>query len=205
MSAGRFDSKDIFKLKQASLASSLIQYIITSDKFKNIGMKFVALSRSQIEGSLIVNDNEIKKNETLMVISNVNATFKKGNEAEYPKGYLSPVSTTSNFKEYNPYDNSYMGKGDMEVDFKVDGNVSIKEVHVECTTSIKPSSNAGLKEYLWDNKTSSWEEKDLSAYNLSGQDISRYISGNVIKIRIVSANASANIKLPQIAVKGSAK
>jgi hypothetical protein len=197
----------IHELVEAQENYQLMDYILMDRNLRLDGVKIIAISSTPVYEDIFVNGHSANKFERSVIVSDAKVTFRKGNDVEYPLGFITPLTVADTFPRYDSGDKTYKGKGAIEVSYLVDDNVNPTAIRLEYSASIKFGANAGtIKEYLWNNDSGKWEQGDYNKQLIDGSDITKYIGkNNVIKFKLESDDDECSLQLPQIYLKGSAK
>jgi len=78
------------------------------------------------------------------------------------------------------------------------------KIQYTVTQSKIQASQTTVKQFIWNNQTSAWEEGDYTAYNMDQDRIAKYVDKNN-KIKLKYEMDEGNVQLPQITVEGSVK
>lgn len=168
--------------------------------------KLIGFAGGSKTKDIIVNEKPIKKYERTVISSGINLTFRKGNEVEYPMGYIKPQVTANNIKGgYDEMAMMFYGIGSFEVTYQIDKDINVQKIE----TLLKyrgTSSNKDVKSYIWNYKTSSYEEVSITSKIIDKELLEKYLNkDNIIKFKIDITGMEANTEVPRISVKGSVK
>lgn len=204
-SSNKMTNEKIIEMRRNQQNQGVINYYLNSSFVDNYPIKLLGIGTTPVAKDIIVDKKAIKKYEKVLLISECSVDFNNGNEIEYPSRYFKPLILNSRFNGYNPYDESYNGRGSIELMYELDENVNITEINFDNhIKNVRSYSSTDVKGYLWNYKTNTWEEGSYNNYTLSGEDISKYVGdNNRIKYKIESKDDALILKLPCISMKGS--
>lgn len=202
----KMNNEKIMEMRRNQQNQGLVNYYLTSGFDDNYPIKVIGIGRKTLAKDILVDKRVIKKYEKVLLISECSIDFKSGNQIEYPSRYFKPVILNSKFPGYDPFGETYHGRGTIELMYELDENININEVKFDNHIQSMRTLSTEVKGCLWNYLTNTWEEGDYNNYTIKGEDISKYVGeNNSIKYKIESKDDSLNLKLPYISMKGSVK
>lgn len=196
------EAKEFRRNEQKKAAVNLV---FQGDFMKVMEPKLIGFAGSSKTKDIIVNGEAIKKYERTIVSSAVNLTFRKGNEIEYPMGYIKPKVSANNTKGgYDEMGMRFYGSGTFEITYQIDENINVEKIESTFTYSGTSSAN-DIKTYIWNYETGKYEEESIISI-LDKEKLKKYLDkNNVLKYKVEISNMNANAEVPRISVKGSVK
>ena len=103
------------------------------------------------------------------------------------------------------YDGYIYGEGEIVLEYKIDDNVDIKEVTINCFKD-RLGDEYGLngKYYIYNYNTNQYEEFKLTSGSYKFENNGNYTLDNKIKIKVVSSNENEG-GAPNLIIKGVEK
>ncbi len=202
---GNTKGEELIKRRLANQKRNIIDYYYDYLGQNPQGIKLIAWSRNPLIDDIYVNNKVLKRYDNTMFIVDFDLNLVTGNNIELPFGYVEPVIEEGSLNQghYNSYDNRFYGIGTVDISFNIDFSIKPENINIRFE---KPLSN--VKQYIWDNESSDWDEKELSSYNIESGELEKYLDGNnVLKFRfdLKDEGKGDGIQLPQISVKGIVK
>jgi hypothetical protein len=199
----KITTEEIEQFRKNLQKRQIMEYFLMGGGQGIKGAKLVGWSDNQIAKELLVNGKATKKFEKNLIVSDVSITFKTGNKASYPFGYLQPAITKNNLTNgsYDEYGKMFYGRGDVEINFQIDQDIIVDYLKLQYT--VNQGGQTQVKQYIWNYKTNLWEEGNYSAYYLDAERIGKYVNNNNMKMKFELYDG--NLQLPQISVEGSVK
>lgn len=168
----------------------------------------VAWSKTPITKDIMVNGKKVKKIEKSFITAPIKVTLRNGNTVEYPYGYIRPTYVNNNQKGgYDEYGKVFYGGGTYELQYQIDNTINIEQLDIKANFSSNSILNKEVKEYIWNVKTSSYEEGNYTSFSIQKDNIAKYVDkdGNFkFKLEITNTNQVSG-EMPSISVKGSVK
>jgi hypothetical protein len=166
--------------------------------------KLIGWSDNHIAKDILVNGKTTKKYEKNLIVSEASITFRTGNKVSYPLGYIQPVIAKNNLTNgnYDEYGKMFYGRGDVEINFQIDKDMEVDYLKLQYT--INQGGQSQVKQFIWNYKTSQWEEGNYAAYYMDAERIVKYIDKNN-NLKLKFEMYDGNLQLPQISVEGSVK
>lgn len=198
--------EEIVQLRKDEQKRSAINLVFQGDYMKVKDPKLVGFASKSQTKDLLVNGKAIKKYEKTVISSEVKLTFRKGNQVEYPLGYIKPQVSANNMKGgYDEMGMMFYGSGAFEVVYQIDSSINVEKI--ESSFKYRGAAASGdFKTYIWNYKTGSYEEEAITAGTFEKEKLEKYLNKtNVLKFKVEINNMDGNAEVPRISVKGSVK
>ena len=198
------DKKDI-KFKNVEQYCSLMD-LIGGNNYIDDGTKIIAITDMPIDYSLILESKSVSNYDLTAIIQDSNIDFEdaEGN-ITFPEGYFkyNIISQNSNVT-IDYYDDYIYGEGEIVLEYKVDDNVDIKEVTINCFKD-RWGNEYGLngKYYIYNYNTNQYDEFKLTSGSYKFENNGNYTLDNKIKIKVVASNDDCGA--PKLIIKGVKK
>ena len=198
------DKKDI-KFKNVEQYCLLME-LIGGNNYIEDGTKIIAITDMPIDYSLILESKSVSNYDLTAIIQDCNIDFEdaEGN-ITFPEGYFkyNIISQNSNVT-IDYYDDYIYGEGEIVLEYKVDDNVDIKEVTINCFKD-RWGNEYGLngKYYIYNYNTNQYEEFKLTSGSYKFENNGDYTLDNKIKIKVVASNDDCGA--PKLIIKGVKK
>lgn len=195
--------EELVALRLGNKKRDMLDYFFYNEGQKIEGIKLIGWSKTRILDDISVNDKILKRYDNTMVVVDLKLNVKSGNMVELPFGYIEPIIVQDNFTKghHDLYSNIYYGDGTVEFLFVIDEYIEPNSIKIKFEN---PSYN--IKQFIWDGKSLTWEEKELSNFAIEDKEMGKYIDGNnELRLKFELRDDGNGIALPQISVKGSVR
>jgi hypothetical protein len=202
-----FTDEELQRIRKEQQKRDIINIFLQGDYNKIAEPRLIAFTSNSLSKDIIVNEKVVKKFEKAIIGAPVALTFRKGNDVEYPLGYIKPtILNTNNMKGgYDEMGGIFYGSGSFELKFDIDKSIKVEKIQGYFTYQ-GSNSPSDVKQYVWNVKTGNYEELTINGLVLEGDKLANYLdSDNVIKLKIDVTNPNMNAQIPRISVKGSVK
>lgn len=199
------DSKDP-KFKNIQRYVSLLNILANND-YVGSTTKLIAITDLPIDYSLKLESKSISSYNLTTVIQDATIDFKdESGNISFPQGYFKYKVNHTDLKAYiDSYGGYIYGDGEVILDYKIDKNIDVKEIGINCSTdNWGYQSGTSGEYYIYNYNSNEYEKFSLlsGSYNLSNEG--NYTVDNIIKIKVV-ANDNKESAAPQLTIKGVEK
>lgn len=201
----KFTAQEIEEFRKSFQKRQMMEYYLMGGGQGIKGAKLIGWSNNRVAKDLLVNGKTTRRYEKNLIISDASITFKTGNKISYPVGYIQPVITKNSLTNgnYDEYGKMFYGRGEVEISFKVDKEMTLDFVRLQYTVQ-NHGAQSQVKQFLWNAQKETWEEGNYGAYLMAKDEIAKYVDKNN-NIRMKFEMYDGNLQLPQISVEGSVK
>ncbi len=173
-----------------------------SANFSNSGAYLIAWNTDKLSSDITVNGKAPERIDRNIITAPVNLNYEKGELVEIPHGILSPQILEMTGLNYEPYDRSFFGQGNVVMSIKSDEKIDFEEININLAYARLSSSN---KIWLFNYNNNQWDEMTGFTIVIDDNNKNTYYDGtNGAKIKI-ELDGRDQIWMPTFSVKGVAK
>lgn len=200
------DSKDP-KFKNIQRYSSLLN-LLEGKNYVGDKTKIIAITEMPVDYSLKLESKSISNYNLTAIVQEANIDFKDENgNLNFPEGYFKyTVSELGNKVNYDYYEGYIYGEGEIVLDYKVDDNIEIKEITINCNTD-RWGNDLGLngEYYIYNYNTKQYEKFSLDKKQYKLINDGSYTLNNTIKIKAIVNEKNGEVSAPKLIIQGVEK
>ncbi|SCG82453.1 hypothetical protein DW1_0845 [Proteiniborus sp. DW1] len=180
----------------------LEDYLVYNDDFINNGLYLIAWNTDNLSSDITVNGKVVERIDRNIITMKIDLKYEKGDLVEIPYGILSPLVLEMTGLDYQPYERSFFGQGDVVMSVKSDEKIDFKEININLTYARLSSGN---KVWLYNYDNNQWDE--VTGFNIvidrnNKDNYYDEVQGAKLKI---SLDGNDHMWMPKFSVKGVAK
>ena len=186
-----------------SQKQGMINLMFQGSNMEATGIKLIGFSKTPIEDPIIINgDDNVAKNERIIIVMPISVSFIDGNNVNYPMGFIPFELVSSNSIKYDTFNKRLFGMGDAEIEYSIDKKVNVEEVAIN-TTNLTNGNPQQPNIYIYNFTKDKYEKLIDTA--ISGDSLSKYLNkDNKIKIKLEIKN-QGDCAIPKISASGKVK
>lgn len=168
----------------------------------NSGAFLIGWNTDNLSSDITVNGKSVERIDRNIIVIPANLSYEKGEVVEIPHGILSPQVLETTGLNYDPYDKSFFGQGNVVMSIKSDEKIDFSEIDINLAYGRISSGN---KIQIFNYETNQWDEHTSFSVLIDNNNKSTYYDealGTKIKIEL---DGRDNIWMPTFSVKGVAK
>ncbi|WP_352419081.1 hypothetical protein [Proteiniborus sp.] len=168
----------------------------------NNGAYLIAWNTDKLSSDITVNGKVAERIDRNIITMPVDLNYEKGEALEIPHGILLPQILEMKGLNYEPYDKSFFGQGNVVMSIKSDEKVDFEEININLAYARLSSSN---KVWLFNYNSNQWDELTGFTIVIDNNNKSTYydeVNGAKIKIEL---DGRDQMWMPTFSVKGVAK
>ena len=185
-----------------NLEGNILQMMFNYGNQQLEGINFLGFSKTELHDTLVINGNEVKKNERSVLFFPINLVFENGDSIEYPLGFVPyEVSNIINLN-YDMYSKRLYGNGSVEILYRIDQKMKVNEIELNSTNMNVKSLPSSPAISIYNTAENAYEV--LNSTKVSGDDLKKYLAqDNTVKIKLELRDT--DIAIPLMAAKGAKK
>lgn len=197
------DPKDP-KFRNIQRYSSLLN-LLEAKNYVSDKTKIIAITEMPVDYSLKLESKSISNYNLTAIVQEANIDFKDENgNLNFPEGYFKyTVSELGNKVNYDYYEGFIYGEGEIVLDYKIDDNIDIKEITINCNTD-RWGNDLGLngEYYIYNYNTQQYEKFSLDKKQYKLINDGSYTLNNTIKIKAIVNEKNGEVSAPKLIIQG---
>ena len=191
------------KYKNLFINSDILNSL--SQELESSGVYYIAITDKEIDYGFNFDKKKLSKYDITTMLGQVDIEFKDENgNLNYPAGYFDMDIVTRSQGISIDRGSVIWGNGTIEMDYKIDSNVVVKNIGFSIPTS-DYSYNDEEEIEIYNNNTSSYDKfKIKTGKSCDIENFDSYLKDNTVRVRMV-ANQEEGMTIPQISVSGREK
>lgn len=179
-----------------ALEGNILQMLFNKGNRLTEGLTFIGFSKTAIHDPLVVNGNQVKKNERNVVYMKLNPVFINGDTIEYPLGFVPYNVINTSSLNYDTYNHRFYGNGFAEIEYNIDQKMVVDEI------TVRMQSRVGISHSIYNYELEKYDTLDTRTIN--GDNLKKYLSAdNILKIKLELKDADSELLM--ISAKGKVK
>ncbi|WP_435788256.1 hypothetical protein [Clostridium sp.] len=186
-----------------SQKQGMLRLMFRGNNMEASGIKLIGFSKTPIEDPILINgENNVAKNERIVLVMPISVRFIDGNNVNYPMGFIPFEVVSSNSIKYDTFNKRLYGIGDAEIEYSIDKKVNVEEVAIN-TTNLTNGNPQQPNIYIYNYTNDKYEKLIDTA--ITGDKLKRYLNeDNKIKIKLEIKN-DGDYGIPKISASGKVK